>query len=107
MLLPNRIRPGLALYSFATVALIASPALADLESYVSKPEAAFEWQFEKKLDTPNAADHIYDFQFVSQVWQGQTWRHQLQIYQPANTSPGSTMFLWVTGGRASPEASSL
>jgi PhoPQ-activated pathogenicity-related protein len=31
----------------------------------------------------------------------------LQIYQPANTAPGVTMFLWVTGGRASPEAIAL
>ena len=107
MFLPNRIRPGLALYSFATVALIASPASADLESYVGKPEPAFEWQLQKKFETPNSLDHIYDFQFVSQVWQGKPWRHQLQIYQPANTAPGATMFLWVTGGRASPEAISL
>ena len=107
MFLPNRIRPGLALYSFATVALIASPASADLESYVGKPEPAFEWQLQKKFETPNSLDHVYDFQFVSQVWQGKPWRHQLQIYQPANTAPGATMFLWVTGGRASPEAISL
>jgi PhoPQ-activated pathogenicity-related protein len=107
MILRKRIKASLTLYSFATVALVASRAWADLETYVSKPEAAFEWHLQKKLDTPNSADHIYDFQFVSQVWQGQTWQHQLQIYQPANTSPGATMFLWVTGGRASPEAISL
>src|SRR5580765_3792932 len=107
MNLRKRIKASLTLYSFATVALVASRAWADLETYVNKPEAAFEWHLQKKLDTPNSADHIYDFQFVSQVWQGQTWQHQLQVYQPANTSPGSTMFLWVTGGRASPEAISL
>jgi len=107
MFLSHRLRPCFALYSFATVALIASPASADLESYVGKPEPAFEWQLQKKFETPNSLDHIYDFQFVSQVWQGKPWRHQLQIYQPANTEPGATMFLWVTGGRASPEAIAL
>jgi PhoPQ-activated pathogenicity-related protein len=107
MFLSHRLRPCFALYSFATVALIASPASADLESYVGKPGPAFEWQLQKKFETPNSLDHIYDFQFVSQVWQGKPWRHQLQIYQPANTEPGATMFLWVTGGRASPEAIAL
>jgi PhoPQ-activated pathogenicity-related protein len=107
MTLRKRIKAIVTLSSFATLGLITSPASADLESYVSKPEAAFEWQLQKKLDTPNSADHIYDFRFVSQVWQGQPWRHQLQIYQSANSSPGATMFLWVTGGRAAPEAISL
>jgi PhoPQ-activated pathogenicity-related protein len=107
MILRKRIKAILTLYSFATVVLTASRASADLATYVSKPEAAFEWQLQKKIDTPSSADHIYDFHFVSQVWQGQPWRHQLQIYQPANTAPGATMFLWVTGGRASPEAISL
>ena len=67
MILRKRIKASLTLYSFATVALVASRASADLETYVNKPEAAFEWHLQKKLDTPNSADHIYDFQFVSQV----------------------------------------
>ncbi len=107
MILRKRIKAILTLYSFATVVLTASRTSADLANYVSKPEAAFEWQLQKKLDTPNAADHIYDFQFVSQVWQGQTWRHQLQIYQPADANPGAKMFLWVTGGSATPEMTHL
>src|SRR5689334_21164053 len=107
MILRKRIKAILTLYSFATVVLTVSRASADLATYVSMPEAAFEWQLQKKIDTPSSADHIYDFHFVSQVWQGQTWQHQLQICHPANTAPGATMFLWVTDGRASPEAISL
>jgi PhoPQ-activated pathogenicity-related protein len=104
MIAPNRLKIRLAVCSSAICTLIATQASADLEQYVSKPETAFEWQLKNRLDTPGSADHIYDIQFVSQVWQGEKWRHQLQIYQPVNTSAGTTMFLWVTAGRASPEA---
>jgi PhoPQ-activated pathogenicity-related protein len=97
----------LALWAFAAVSLTATWCSADLRTYVNKPEPAFEWQLKNRIARDQTGDRIYDLQFVSQFWQGEKWRHQLQIYQPAGATPGSTMFLWVTGGAATPEAISL
>ena len=91
----------------AGVSLNATPGWADLQEYVRKPEPAFEWQLKNKIDTPQSGDRIYDLQFVSQLWQGEKWRHQLQIYRPADAAPSAAMFLWVTGGGATPESISL
>ena len=99
----NRLKV-LSIYGSAVLFLFATPALADLETYVSKPEPAFEWRLESKFDTAQSGDRIYDLHFVSQVWHGDKWQHQLQIYRPANAAPGATMFLWITGGHATPEA---
>ena len=107
MLFRNGFTIVLSICAFATLNLIASPSSADLQRYVDKPETAFEWQLKNKIDREQAGDRIYDLQFVSQVWQGKKWRHQLQIYRPAKTAPSSTMFLWITGGSASPESISL
>jgi PhoPQ-activated pathogenicity-related protein len=107
MLSRNRVRIVLALCAFATIGFIATPSAADLQNYVNKPEPAFEWQLKNKIDREQSGDRIYDLQFVSQVWQGKKWQHQLQIYRPVNTAPSATMFLWVTGGAATPESISL
>ena len=107
MLSPGRFRIAFALCAFATVSLIATPSSADLQKYVNKPEAAFEWQLKNKIDIEQSGDRIYDLQFVSQVWQGKKWQHQLQIYRPADAAPGSMTFLWVTGGSATPESISF
>jgi PhoPQ-activated pathogenicity-related protein len=89
----------------AGVNLNATPGWADLREYVNKPEPAFEWQLKNKIEQSGA--RIDDLQFVSQVWQGEKWRHQLQVYRPADAAPSATMFLWVTGGAATPEAISF
>jgi len=80
--------------------LFATPGWADLEQYVQKLEAAFVWKLKNKIGSDQSGDRIYDLHFVSQTWQGNTWEHQLQVYQPSNVAPNSTMFLWVTGGSA-------
>ena len=103
----KRLKIALAFCVLAAVGLTPTPGSADLVEYVSKPETAFEWQLKHKIESEQSGDRIYDLQFVSQVWQGKQWQHQLQIYRPANAAPTSTMFLWVTGGSASPEAVSL
>jgi PhoPQ-activated pathogenicity-related protein len=100
----NRFRIALAICAFAAVSLIATASSADLQKYVNKPETAFEWQLKNKIDSEQSGDRIYDLQFVSQVWQGKNWQHQLQIYRPVDVAPGSMTFLWVTGGAATPES---
>lgn len=101
MLFRNEFKFGLALCAFIAVGLTAASSSADLQSYVNKPESAFEWQLKNKIE--QSGDRIDDLQFVSQVWQGRQWQHQLQVYRPADAAPASTMFLWVTGGGASPQ----
>ena len=107
MLSGNRLRVVLAVFILAAVGLTPTPSSAALVEYVRKVETAFEWQLKRKIESEQSGDRIYDLQFVSQVWQGEKWQHQLQIYLPANAAPTSTMLLWVTGGSASPEAVSL
>ena len=105
MVRSNRFRLLLLLGALAGIGWVAPASFADLQEFVRRPETAFEWQVENKIERPGA--RIYDLQFVSQVWQGRKWRHQLQIYQPAEAAPGATMFLWVTGGSATPESIAL
>lgn len=107
MLVRNRFRVVLALCAFTAIGLTTTPSSADLQTYVNKPEAAFEWQLKNKIERDQSGDRVYDLSFVSQVWQKQKWRHQLQIYQPAHAAPNSTMFVWVTGGGAGPETIAL
>jgi PhoPQ-activated pathogenicity-related protein len=97
------VRPFRALGCMAIAAVAATfcppSSQAGLVEYVKKPDPAFTWKLQGKTTQQNAT--IYDFHLVSQVWQGIPWEHQLQIYQPAGTSPNSTMLLWNTGGHAS------
>lgn len=85
--------------------IVPTPAFADLEEYVRKAEPAFGWKLNEKIE--QTGGRIYNLHFVSQTWQGNTWEHQLQVYQPANTAPNATMLLWVTGGSANPPSISL
>ena len=107
MLFRKRFTVVVASCAFAAASLIATSSSADLQKYVNKPESAFEWQLKNKIDREQSGERIYDLHFVSQVWQGRKWRHQLQIYRPAEAAPKSTMLLWVTGGSATPPTISL
>jgi PhoPQ-activated pathogenicity-related protein len=95
----------IALWVCAGASSIASPGWADLQKYLRKPEAEFEWKV--KRDSEQSGDRTYDLHFVSQVWQENKWQHQLQVYRPRQAAPSSTMFLWVTGGSARPDNASL
>jgi PhoPQ-activated pathogenicity-related protein len=78
----------------------AGTAQADLFDYVKKPDPAFAWKLKEKKETPEGI--IYDLHLVSQVWQGITWEHQLQVYLPKGVKPTTTMFLWNQGGKSNP-----
>ena len=86
------------LFFALALGLLATASWADLEGYVRKPEAEFGWRLKEKIESQQSGGRIYDLHFVSQTWQENTWQHQLQVYQPRNVAPNSTMFLWVTGG---------
>src|SRR5579859_7497344 len=90
--------PFLCLLSLAATMVTARTAPADLHDYVNKPDSAFSWKLKHK--TVNAAGTLYDIEMVSQVWQGITWKHQLQVFLPKDVKPTSTLFLWNQGGKA-------
>jgi PhoPQ-activated pathogenicity-related protein len=97
------LRKSLLGFIALTVCFAAAPARAGLQDYLAKPEPEFEWKLNSNSTDESSGDRIYDLEFVSQVWQKNKWRHQLQIYRPQNAAPSSSMFLWVTGGSARPE----
>jgi PhoPQ-activated pathogenicity-related protein len=74
-------------------------ARADLVDYVRKNEPRFAWSVREKAAHPQGT--VYDLRLTSQVWQGNVWEHQLQVYQPKDAAPNGTMFLWNTGGAPS------
>jgi PhoPQ-activated pathogenicity-related protein len=89
------------------VSLVAVPAWADLQEYLRKSEAAFEWQLKSRIDDELSGNRIYNLQFVSQIWQENKWQHQLQVYRPHGVAPNSKIFLWLTGGAARAEYVSM
>src|SRR5919108_5194096 len=87
--------------------LFATVGWADLEAYIRKPESEFGWKLKGRSENEHSGDRIYDLHLTSQNWQENRWEHQLQVYQPRDAAPNSTIFLWVTGGSARPPYISL
>jgi PhoPQ-activated pathogenicity-related protein len=102
MLLKNRLMIVVGFLVCAGSTFWATPLWADLDEYIRKPEPDFAWKQNGKTSRDPAGDQIYDIHFVSQTWQGQNWQHQLQVYRPRSVAPAAMMFLWVTGGSATP-----
>ncbi len=93
-------RLGMAVLTCLMAALGSVPALGDLPAYLRKPEPAFAWKLNAKVERDG--DRIYDLHLVSQTWQGITWEHALQVYQPKGVAPTATLLLWNQGGQPSP-----
>jgi len=98
--LPMHMTASRACLAVGVLASLACPtvARADVVAYVNIPDKEFRWELKKKLD--HAEGTVYDLDLVSQVWQGITWKHQLQVYLPKDVKPGATMFLYNQGGTA-------
>jgi PhoPQ-activated pathogenicity-related protein len=95
----NAIRNARYLLSIWFLAAFAGTTHADVIDYCKTPDAAFSWKVNGKVVTDEGT--VYDLHLVSQVWQGITWEHQLQVYVPKDVKPTATMFLWNQGGKAS------
>jgi PhoPQ-activated pathogenicity-related protein len=78
------------------VLAMSGPARAGLEDYVRKPDRAFAWAQVGNHDTP--LGKIINLKLTSQVWQGITWTHDLQVYEPREVAYPDTMLLYITGG---------
>src|SRR5438552_2121361 len=81
------------------VGLIPGPAGADLDAFFKKPEPAYRW--EKQSETEIDGCKVYDLHLTSQVWQGITWEHRLQIFRPAKLAHPEFCALYNTGGSGS------
>lgn len=94
-------RRSLSLLPFVLLAALAGPsAHADLKSYLARPEPAFKWE---SLGERNVAGGVvYQLHFVSQVWQGITWQHNLTIYRPENLAHPETCAIMNAGGNGGP-----
>jgi PhoPQ-activated pathogenicity-related protein len=71
-------------------------ARAGLFEYVKKPDSAFSWSQEANHKTP--AGTITSLRLTSQVWQGISWKHELTIYEPRESTYPDAMMLFITGG---------
>jgi len=96
---------GLTLLAVTLLLAAACVARADLFTYVNKPDAAYKWELRGVTDVPNGK--IYDLHLVSQVWQGITWEHQLQVYEPTTVEFPDVMPLYITGGGAGDDDKAL
>ena len=71
----------------------------DLDKYVKKADKSFAWKLLRTRDA--AGGKVYDIELTSQTWHEIVWKHDLQVFVPADTKPGSTLFLWNQGGKPS------
>ncbi|HJN14111.1 MAG TPA: PhoPQ-activated protein PqaA family protein, partial [Armatimonadota bacterium] len=66
---------------------------------------AFTWELNGTTEV--GPGKVYDLSMVSQVWQGITWEHQIQIYEPRNLKYTDMMPLMITGGGADDESQTI
>ncbi len=90
---------------FVLSAITMGAAYADLFSYVSKPDDAFKWELQSTRELP--AGKVYNLHMVSQVWQGITWEHSIQVFEPQRVTVPGIMALLITGGDPSFEYQGL
>lgn len=64
--------------------------------YLARPEPAYKW--EKRGEKRMGGGTIYDLWLVSQVWQGETWEHRLQLFVPDKLAYPDFCTLLNTGG---------
>lgn len=76
-------------------------AQADLAAYLAKPEPAYRWESRGERKVPGGT--IYELHLVSQVWQGITWEHKLQLFRPDEVAHPRFCTLLNTGGSGSAE----
>jgi PhoPQ-activated pathogenicity-related protein len=80
----------------------ANPADA-LLAYVAHEDGALRW--EVKGGPRPAGAGIYEFTLTSQIWQGRTWTHRMQLFVPHSNPATDTILLYATaqGGQAETE----
>lgn len=76
---------------------LTSIVSADVAGYVGTGDKAYKW--EKILQTGlNNGAVLYELKLTSQVWQGITWQHTLQIIKPGKIRKTPTLALLLIAG---------
>ncbi|HET6385972.1 MAG TPA: PhoPQ-activated protein PqaA family protein [Armatimonadota bacterium] len=84
---------------------VEQPAMADIGAYVRKPDPAFQWEQRGVQEIDGV--RVYDLHLTSLVWQGITWEHRLQIFQPIHPDRPHFCSLYNTGGGGSAENTAM
>ena len=87
------VRAILVLAAFA-----ATPARADLASYVKRAEPAARVEVTDERTEKGLA--VTTLELVSQSWRGKTWRHELRVFRPTPAKSGKLAVLAVSGSEA-------
>src|SRR5438477_522073 len=80
-------------------------ARTGLDAFFQKPEPAYHWEQERGGAGSGEQEvdgvKIYSLHLVSQVWQGITWEHRIQIFRPEKLAHPEFCTLYNTGGSGS------
>ena len=76
-------------------------AAGELKAYVQKQDDSYEYSLSKIQLYNNRQVSVTTFDMTSQKWQGEEWKHKVQIYYPSQCTMKSTALLLVTGGSPS------
>ncbi len=90
------VRRSLAL--LATALLFATPAGADLFSYVGRRDPETRWR--KASEESAGGERVIVLELVSQVWRGSSWKHEVRVVQPETEAPSDVVLLVVSGAPA-------
>jgi PhoPQ-activated pathogenicity-related protein len=74
----------------------AQQAEEELARYIARPEPAYGWQLVSSQRIPGGTEHR--LALTSQEWQGITWKHNLQIFEPARLENKSQVLLLINSG---------
>ncbi len=64
--------------------------------YVARPEKSYHWEIVNKIKLDQG--QVYDVDLTSQEWQGITWKHVLQLFEPAKVKYPEHVLLFINGG---------
>src|SRR5262249_55727189 len=79
--------------------LVQGASWAGLDAFLRKPEPAYRWATNGEQVVDGC--RIYDLHLVSQVWQGITWEHRVQLFRPETLDHPEFCALYNTGGNGS------
>ncbi|HIE30728.1 TPA: phenylacetic acid degradation protein [Candidatus Poribacteria bacterium] len=86
-----------ALTLFLLLASTATIATADIFSYLEIEDGAYKWELVSQKDLGNGITG-YGLNLTSQIWQGITWQHRLNIILPKDVESPTIALLLITGG---------
>lgn len=80
--------------------LIVSPCLADLKSYVEKPDASYAYEVVQTQQVAGTTIQIINM--TSQTWEDKPWQHWLYVMTPEKIEHDGKAVLLIVGGSNRP-----